>query len=154
MMDHHCRRQRRPINVNGFTLIELMMAVAVMSVLALIALPAYKSHVQTAKRADATRTLLGYANKQELYFSQYKTYNTDLTELDLSATSPEGHYNVTVGDCDNDASTSNINSCFLLTATAIGPQLDDTRCRTFTLGQNGVRRAQDSDGGDTTERCW
>jgi type IV pilus assembly protein PilE len=62
------------IQTKGFTLIELMIAVAVVGILASIAYPSYTDHVRRTRRADAQGALMGLANAMERYFTQNSTY--------------------------------------------------------------------------------
>ena len=58
------------LNTKGFTLIELMIAVAIVGILAGIAYPSYQDSVRKSRRADAQGALLGFANAMERYFTQ------------------------------------------------------------------------------------
>ena len=59
---------------NGFTLIELMVVVAIIGLLASIAYPNYQDSVIRSRRADAKGALLGFANAMERYFTENNTY--------------------------------------------------------------------------------
>lgn len=59
---------------NGFTLIELMVVVAIIGILAAIAYPSYTDSVRKSRRADAMGALLGFANAMERSFTQFNTY--------------------------------------------------------------------------------
>ena len=61
---------------NGFTLIELMIVVAVIGILAFVALPSYNDYVTRGKLADATATLSIGRIQMEQYFQDNKTYST------------------------------------------------------------------------------
>jgi type IV pilus assembly protein PilE len=71
----------------GFTLIELMVTVAVIAILAAIAFPSYTSYVRKAKRATAQTGLMDLASKEQTYLLDRRTYTTTLT--DLSFTTPQ-----------------------------------------------------------------
>ena len=58
----------------GFTLIELMVTVAIVGILAAIAYPSYQSSVIKSRRADAEGVLLGLANAMERHFTESNTY--------------------------------------------------------------------------------
>ena len=58
----------------GFSLVELLIVVAVISILAAVATPAYYNHVLRVRQTDATNDLLDIKASQEMYFSQYGEY--------------------------------------------------------------------------------
>ena len=68
----------------GFTLIELMIAVAIVGIIAAVAVPNYTEYVKRASRAEAAAALLDTANKQEQFFVDNREY----TETCLLYTSP------------------------------------------------------------------
>ena len=61
-------------NKKGFTLIELMIVVAIISILAAVAMPAYLNHVMRSRQADAYHNLLDIKAAQEMYLSMYNEY--------------------------------------------------------------------------------
>lgn len=132
---------------NGFTLIELMIVVAVVAIMASIALPSYTSYVLKTKRSDCKVALLAMSDLQERYYLTNNTYAPDTATLYGAAgqqLSPEGTCDMTVTNGDTNT--------FLLTATALGSQLADiengTNCTVLTLDQAGVQ------GPPTAVTCW
>ncbi len=92
-------RRNRPA---GFTLVELMIAVAIVGILAAIAFPSYKEYVRKGHRNDGMKTLMQAAQKLEIYRSTHAQYTNDLVALGLDATSPEGYYDnlqISAGPC-------------------------------------------------------
>jgi len=69
----------------GFTLIELMIAVAIVGILAAIAVPNYSEYVKRASRAEAASALLDAANKQEQYFVDNRAYSTSFSDLGIQS---------------------------------------------------------------------
>ena len=74
----------------GFTLIDLIVAVAIVGLLVAIALPSYTAFVQKARRSDATSALVQLAIAQEKHRSNNPQYTADFNALNLSTTSVEG----------------------------------------------------------------
>jgi len=130
--------------ISGFTLIELMVTVAIIGLLAAVALPSYRSSVLRSARSEGKSALLEVATRQEQYYLDNKTYTTDMTALGLSASpyiTEGGNYSVSA------AATTNIAIDYTLTAAPQGGQVKDTDCGSFTLNSNGVKGAASAD-------CW
>lgn len=133
--------------IRGFTLIELVIVLAVIAVLAAIAVNAYRDHVLRSNRTEAMAALSELAQRQEEYFGNQQAYTGSLSTLNVSATTDNGLYQLQI---PASATTS-----FTLRATAIGSQLQDETCRTFELNSLGQRFAEDAGGSvDTTAECW
>ena len=115
----------------GFTLIELMIAAAIIGVLMAIAVPAYQQYVVESRRTDAITALTGAAAEQELFFSFDSRYSNDISQLGGSA-SRDGYYTVSVVATD---------TTYTLTAVpATGSsQTVDTPCRSITIDHFGTR---------------
>ena len=129
----------------GFTLIELMVTVAILAILSAIAYPLYDSQSRKGKRPDGITALEKVAQAEQRYFSDNSTFTTTVTALPgiTSATSPGGYYTITVaGD------TAGIASSFIITATPLGGQASDS-CTAFTLYSTGKR-----DGTPSRAACW
>ena len=143
----------------GFTLIEMMVVVLLLSIIMGLSIPGYRQYVQRANRTDATSDLLRLAAGQERFYLQNGTYATN---AQLAAAPPaglgftggkskRGYYNmaITVANATR----------FTATATADGAekQKDDYKCKTFRINESGLREAAD-DGGvysaTTAEECW
>ncbi|MGH9960023.1 MAG: type IV pilin protein, partial [Pyrinomonadaceae bacterium] len=75
--------------LRGFTLIELMITVAVVAILASIALPSYLEQVRKSKRAEGKSALLRAAQNMERYYTSNNTYNATLTAAGISAYSAD-----------------------------------------------------------------
>ncbi len=138
-------------NVRGFTLIELMIVVAVIGIIAAIAYPSYSGYVQKSRRTDAKAALTEAAHALEKYY----TMNAKFTGATLGSgstdtykdKSPEGYYSLSL-------SIGNANS-FTLTATPTskGNQNSDTHCAAFTLNNSGLKEATNSSNTKQAD-CW
>lgn len=136
--------------VTGFTLIEMMIVVAIMAIVAGIGYPAYIDAVRKSHRADAKTELMDVAQRLQRCYSTYGKYNPDanrctvysqLTTGSSKITSRgEGYYDITISN--NTATT------YTLTATAVkDPQTKDTYngCNVLTLDHKGAK---------TPTVCW
>jgi type IV pilus assembly protein PilE len=143
---------------SGFTLIEIMIAVAIVGILAGLAYSSYLSSVQKARRTDAKDALLQAAAKQERFYLRSNRYSNDINVIG-DQTSAEGYYTIAVvntatiaGDC------TAVGTCYTVSATANSPgaQADNTECTVFRLDNLGRRQSSDAveDGNDTTDECW
>ena len=85
----------------GFTLIELMIVVAVMTVIALVAVPSYQDTVRKSRRADAMVGLTKLQQLQERYRGQNPAYASAVASMPTaSSQSPEAHYDLSVDDAN------------------------------------------------------
>ena len=83
----------------GFTLIEILITVAIVGILAAIAIPAYQDSVTKGRRAEAMALALDLASRQERFFLQNNTYTTSITGaagLNADDKSEKGYYNATI----------------------------------------------------------
>lgn len=126
-------------SVLGFSLIELLIAVAIVGILAAVAYPSYTSFVTSSNRTEGQRELLRLANLQEETFIDRRSYTTDMTALGMTADphiSEFGNYSI-------DATIANGGTTFLLTATAQGAQAADTEsgtaCTPLTINEAGQK---------------
>lgn len=126
----------------GFTLIELMVVVAIVAIIASIAIPSYRNYVMRADRADGITPLQTIMNAQERYYTDNRTYVTNLGTGGLNigpdADDPliSGNYSITAQQCQN-AGGANISLtlCIELKATATGNQVDDGNLYLNTQGR-------------------
>jgi type IV pilus assembly protein PilE len=146
----------------GFTLIELMIAVVVTAILATIAVTSYSSFVLKAHRTEAKSALLDMASLEERYMSTNGTYSTNPGDLGY----PANVFPIVIGSqYYNVPAAANLSvtaavvatatpASFTITATAIGNQLKDTACVSFTVTSAGARTATMQGGADNTAACW
>lgn len=136
----------------GFTLIELMIVVAVIAIIAAIALPSYDASVKRGKRSDGKAYLLDLASQQETFYAQNLSYANSITgaaQLNTSATSTEGFYTLTLSVLPAGCSSAGTKCrTFALTAT---PTFSDDLCTTLTYNSAGVKG---NTGSGSVNDCW
>jgi type IV pilus assembly protein PilE len=134
----------------GFTLIELMITVAIVTILATIAVTSYTSQVQKSRRTEAKSALLDLAGREERLFSTTNTYSADEAFLGYATVSTpmtnmnfgNGYYQLTA------VATA---TTYTLTANPVGSQAGDAACGSFSVDQLGVQRVT---GTSTVALCW
>ena len=135
---HQLKHRRQ----GGFTLIELMITVAVIGILSAIALPSYTEYTERSRRADSRAALLRAAQWLEKAASVSGPYPTQNQFNAAGLGVSEGqHADITIGNVTN--------TTFTLTAT---PRIPDTRCGNLTLTQAAVRGRSGST--LTVDQCW
>ena len=144
------------VNQRGFTLIELMITVAVIAILSTIAYASYSAYVKRGYRSEAKSALLQDATILERNFTTANRY--DNTAPDGSGASTQNQiitqapasgtavYNINVNFKSNPAMD------FTLTATPTGAMAND-ECGTFTLTNTGVQKNPNATG-ITSADCW
>lgn len=144
-MQHYNQKER----LSAYTLVELLITVAIIGVIAAVALPSFRDSSMRANRSEAQTALLEAASDQERFYSANSSYSTDALPLANPAqaikTSRDGHYQISIAACD----TGTIANCFVATATPQGGQAGDT-CTTLTLSNTGVRGST----GAAVDECW
>ncbi len=118
-------------NRKGFSLIELMIVIAIVAILVALALPSYSSYIRKAKRGDAEQLLMNWANMQEIW----RANNTAYADENDIAVPTLDDYTFTV--------TGESATTYVLTADATGDQAYDKdrnkACDPLTLDQSGAK---------------
>jgi type IV pilus assembly protein PilE len=127
---------KKALRTQGFTLIELMIAVAIVAILATIAYPSYQSYIIKAHRSEAQEFLSDGANRQQQFLLDARRYATTLAELNHTTPSDLlNFYTVTLAT-DNAATPPT----FTFTATATNSQTSDGN---LTIDHKGVKTPAD-----------
>lgn len=156
----------------GFTLIELMITVAIIGILASIAYPSYTEYVLKGRRAQARTALLELMQQQERYMMQYNCYLPFTTDSGFNSTIGTGcntparlpfknyagenqasaSYTLSAQACSNANGTSlPLNECIQLTAI---PLRSDPAVGNLTLSSNGVKGCTGSAANQQKSQCW
>jgi type IV pilus assembly protein PilE len=145
-----------PAHRPGFSLVELLVALAITSVLLLVALPGYQSVVLKSARAAARASLLDVVSRQEQYFVNNKRYAINLGSLGL----PDPYHVDSQGDAVEPAAASYRISLDLAdgdftgaVAAPVNRQVNDSRCMAFSLARSGIRSVSGGQASDPGE-CW
>lgn len=143
----------------GFTLIEMMITVAIVGILSAIAMSLYTLQVQKSRRTDARTAVLDLAGREERFFSVANNYSQLPADVGYPGAWPQvvgsGYYSVTVTVPDPAyVAAGGVGPSYVITATAIGLQLPDTACASFSVNQLGKQSSLTSGGVDSTATCW
>jgi len=161
-MNAHCLAQRRHAQARGFTLIELMIVVAIVAIIAAVALPSYFGSIRKSRRADAITALNQIAQAQERWRAnqtQYaqKAMTANPADCDTSAEQlansclnipnpSSGYYTLAVSGTSGTGYTA--------TATAAGAQLKDTTCTSMSLTMAAGTLSYTAVPPANANKCW
>lgn len=140
----------------GFTLIEMMITVAILAIIISIALPSYRNYIVKANRTAAKTALVELQARQDGYYVDRRRYATTLTSLGYPANPA---WISAAGEPDTELMSRSIYQMVLSEVTAtgyrleaipVGSQASDSRCGTLSVIASGRKQASGSDGVD----CW
>ena len=124
---------------HGFTLIELMVVLAILAIIMAVAIPAYSSQVRHSRRTEALQALSNCELQQERWRADHPEYGTT---AQVACPAPSTHYTIALS---NRTATT-----FTYTATAVGAQQQDTQdgkdCKSLTINQDRTKGAN--------VECW
>lgn len=141
---------------NGFSFIELLAVLVIISILSAIVYPGYQNYIVRAHRSDGQTALLNLANQMEHYYFQNNTYQTATigrgqnTDVLNESSSSENWYSLSI--------PSATDSDYTLQATPRGAQaISDTHCQSLTLdsaGKKGITTGPAGTPLGTATQCW
>jgi type IV pilus assembly protein PilE len=142
-------RTRR--SMAGFTLIELMVTVAIVAILGTIAMVTYTNQIQKSRRTDARSAVMDLAGREEKLFSTTNAYSATPSDLGyagagwpINVGSNYYQVSVTIAAAPNPPG-------FSIVATPIGTQVNDTTCTSLSIDQLGTQTATPA---ANTSACW
>lgn len=157
-------RLRASRHRGGFTLIELMIVVAIIAILAAVAMPSYQEHVRRSKRAEAAGTLMEAAQFMQRFYSANDRYTAEagtttsesaqlvgtdsMLPANLRQSPGSGSANYTISVFAKDSPPS-----YTLKATRTGSMTDD-KCGTLMLSSQGVKSVDGAVTGTNAADCW
>lgn len=132
----------------GFTLLELLIVVAVFSIIMSMSVAGYRQYITRANRVDATALLLRVAAAQERYYLEQNSYTDDMAALGFpNALSERGYYALEIVPALGGLVVG-------YTATALvvdgESQSDDAKCQEMTVNESGLRTSTPED----ADVCW
>lgn len=156
-MRHVLNFMPMPSRQNGFTLIELVIAVLIVGILAAVAYPSYVDSVTKSNRRAAQSCLSNYAQYMERFYTANMRYDVDAGGTDnalptvdcASAQNTGAHYVYSI------AAVTRTSYTLAAAPKSGGVQAQrDTDCATLTLNQAGTRGAAGATSGSVVEKCW
>jgi len=157
-----CGRQL-PGQQRGFTLLELVIAMAIAALIAAIAIPSYSTYIMKSRRSDAKTALLDMAALEEQYFSTNNTYTNSPANLGYGTATAtpfpvcSNYYDITAitivaATAPANATSVGTPASYTITAQPIAgtTQAGDTSCASFTISSSGQQTATTSTGANTT----
>jgi type IV pilus assembly protein PilE len=143
---------------SGFTLMDLVAALAIAGLLACVAVPSYRAQVLRTHRSDARAALLALAAAEESFHASCNAYAAildDASESSCDASSLRFPTDVGPGTYVLAIVSSDTNSwAATATAAARGLQAMDESCRVLKLTSAGIRTAAGTDGATNDDECW
>jgi type IV pilus assembly protein PilE len=126
----------------GFTLIEIIMAIALVGILSFIAYPKYNEHVIRVRRSVMVVTLMDLAGYMEQYYLEHNTYNGALDKLNEKDLQNKNYYKLN-RKIDDDK--------YVLEAIPVNSQVKDVVCGVLFIDQDGNKGVK---GASDIDRCW
>ncbi len=137
----------------GFTLIEIVIALAIVAITTTLAVSSYRRHMTRSDRIEAVQALLAVAAEQEKFHLSLGSYGNRLDAvrsaeppgIPIASLTPRGRYRLRVDAADA--------AGFVVIAERVDRGVDPD-CVTLSIDESGRRRASDAANRDTTPLCW
>lgn len=135
---------------HGFSLTELMIAIAIAGILLMVAVPSYQGQIRSTNRGMATACLTQMSQFMERVYTSsmaYNEYNGAATQL------PQLNCMTDLNDAYEFTLSAQV-STFTLTAAPIGAQQADSECAAMSIDQSGLRTAAGDSSAQKIKSCW
>lgn len=144
------------LKLQGFTLVELMITVAILGILTAIALPSYQQYVARSHRAEAKTVLLEAAAHMERFYSENFRYDQDTGGTAVALPTNLLRSPKEIGSAQQYAVTVvAAQRTYTLSATrSTGSAMENDPCGNFTINQNGLKALTSAASGETVASCW
>lgn len=129
------------VDRSGFTLVEMVIALAIIAILMVVSMPDYEEQLVQGRRSDGSTALTIFSQRVERYFLENGSYSGATTSI-YKETSDEGYYTLSITTTDDS---------YQLQATATGVQTGDSTCGNLTLNNQGERGIT---GSGIAIDCW
>lgn len=162
-MTHACSSKPalapRSARARGFTLIELMITVVIVSILASIAFPMYLHQIRESRRTDARSALLDLASREERYYATNNAYTSTASDVGYTgwgSGNPIGSGYYYLDQPTITAATATAPAQFTLNAEPVAGkgQDQDSDCQKFTVTQTGQETSTNGANADSSSICW
>lgn len=147
----HLRRPRRGLQPTGFTLIEVMVVVAVIAILAAIAVPMYSDYIRRGQLQEAFTNLADYRVKLEQYYQDNKNYGTATCASAATAGSWNSFVPADHRYFQYACALTAAGQGFTVTATGAGSM---TTGYDYTIDHNGSKKTTKYAGSEVNTSCW
>jgi type IV pilus assembly protein PilE len=131
---------------HGFTMIEVVIVLAIVAILAAVAVPAYQDQMRASRRTEAREALMRIQTAQERWRSNNVSYTTVMGSAGLNVSASTANYTYAVSGASATGYTA--------TATARAKQAGDTACASFGIQVAGAVTTLRRNAGDDDGTCW
>jgi type IV pilus assembly protein PilE len=140
----------------GFSLIELMVVVSIITILGAIAVPTYTASVRKSRRTEAKTAIMDFAAREERLYATQNVYSTDPVALGYTAAggswpvSTGSYYQIELPTISAPSATTPATFSVVVDPSPGSTQANDTTCASFTLTNTGLQGAT----GTNPTSCW